>query len=221
MTRSIARPVVVLSVRYPSTALTDRGPVLHNRENRAPKLPPNHRVTNASFCKSLRITHMQTAWGYRPKILSKCSNGIAAGNRPFHQRTRPHDRRLSEPNDKKSGAAVPHNQATTAQRREEYKTMPLRQIESVRLNVSCSGLRSGPHCILSCFLGVVASCTASRTQLLGSPLFLPPADCSRVRAYFGSAQYGCTGSTWSPRNNGAGIGARNMSEFCSARFLRR
>lgn len=45
--------------------------------------------------------------------------------------------------------------------------MPLNQIESARLSASFSGLRDGPHCILSCFLGVVASCTASRTQLAG------------------------------------------------------
>jgi hypothetical protein len=95
------------------------------------------------------------------------------------------------------------------------KTIPLRPIESVRLNVSRSGLRSGPHCILSCFLGVVASCTASRTQLLGSPLFLPPAERSAGTGagLISSPRNTGAGSTWSPRNK--------LSKFYSARLLRR
>jgi hypothetical protein len=68
---------------------------------------------------------------------------------------------------KNSGSAVSRQPDDNHARRQECKTMPLNQIESARLSASFSGLRDGPHCILSCFLGVVASCTASRTQLAG------------------------------------------------------
>jgi hypothetical protein len=122
---------------------------------------------------------------------------------------------------------------TTRQRHcaSSAKTMPLRPIESVRLNVSRSGLRDGRHCILSCFLGVVASCTASRTQLLGSPLFLPPAERSagsiqrvralfrvraiRVRAVLAARAIRGAGCTWSPCNNYLNFRAPG---FCGANF---
>ena len=197
--------------------VTDRGPVLHNRKNRAPKLPPNHRVTNASFCKSLRIRHMQTAWGYRPKILSKCSNGIAAGDRPFHQRTRPHGR-LNESSDQKSGARPRrHNHAATTLcrlQRKNYSAKANRKRPSQRFPFWTSQrtalyikLLFGCRCLLHGFAhttsGLAAVFTASGTF-------------SGVHSYgcgldFGSAQYGYglylepaqltgAGCTCSPRN---------------------
>jgi len=59
--------------------------------------------------------------GIGPKILSKCSNGIAAGNRPCNQRTRPHGR-LNESSDQKSGARPRrHNHASTTLCRPQRK----------------------------------------------------------------------------------------------------
>jgi hypothetical protein len=115
------------------------------------------------------------------------------------------------------------NQPTTTQCWQGAKTMLLRPTESSPQPFS--GLRGGPHCILSCFLGVVASCTASRTQLLGSPLFLPPAERSAGTGAgsVSSPRNTGTGSTWSPRNKRmrAWSPCKTYLKFCSARLLRR
>ena len=53
---------------------------LKKRENRAPKLQHLQQDTNASFRKSLGITHMQTAGGYRANLSTGClSHGALPG----------------------------------------------------------------------------------------------------------------------------------------------
>jgi hypothetical protein len=106
---------------------------------------------------------------------------------------------------KRSGAAVspqPGHNGAPPRGAQKYAARQIASSPSQRF----SGLRGGPHCILSCFLGVVASCTASRTQLLGSPLFLSPADCSAGTG---------AGSTLSPRDKRLNFRALG---FCGANF---
>jgi hypothetical protein len=160
-------------------------------QHRARKLPPIHRVTNASFCKSLRITHMQTAWGYRPSFSTNCSNGIARIN----QKARLRDRRLSEPSEEKRRARRYHDsEATTTLRRREYKSMPLWKIASSpshrflfwtsRRTALYIRLLLGCRCLLHGFAhttsGLAAVFTASGT--------------------FSGVNSSGAGSTWSPCN---------------------